>query len=210
MQRQRAWLSWAIPILMATGIPTLQPVVARAQEARSDLSGRWILNEEQSEDPREKMQARRAGGLPGSSGGPEWMPGPHGAERGGMTRSGGVGGRQDMEGIREAIVRVPKTPTELRLMVYNTQVRIESGQGESLVLPTNGNEVETTVSDRTVEIEAEWDDGKLKVERRNEGGVRVTETYSRAAGSQQMIVAVRVEGPRMETTFKRVYDLANE
>ncbi len=187
----QAALGWAIPWTVGAAIMLVTPAVASAQDARAELSGTWILNEEESDDPREMME-RRGGGRRG----------PMGGMRGRMG-----GGRQRAEDTREAMESAMQASTQLRLTVEDRQVTIEPLEGEPLVVPTTGEAIEKTVNGRTIEIAGRWEDGKLVVERRIEGGFRVTQTYSRDPGASQMLVTVLVEGPRT-VTFRRVYDAA--
>ena len=190
MNIRHAALGWAIPWTVGATIAATTPAVANAQDARDELSGTWILNKEESDDPREMMQGRRGGG---------------GGRMGGMA--GRRGGRQGEEGTRETMESAIQASTQLRLTVQDAQVTIQPLEGEPLVVPTTGEAIERTVNDRTIEIAGGWEDGNLVVERRIEGGFRVTQTFSRDPGTSQMLVTVHFEGPRT-VTFKRVYDVA--
>lgn len=144
-----------------------------------DLSGSWILNGEESEDPRSQMTGRGRG-------------------RGGR----GGGGAQRMRSLLDASVA-------FKIVQDDSTLTLTSVEGTSLVFYTDGRTVERVIEGvGKVETKARWKGEKLVVERRMGDATRVTSTYELASEGRQLRIKVKIDNDRMQRSmdFLRVYD----
>lgn len=173
-----------------------------------DLSGTWILNTEESDDP---GQLTDQVGSPGMSARGRMMPraGGMGGRRGGR---GGVGGvdpekmRQTIDMVREAIQRID-------LQQGDSTVTLTYDQRLPLVLHTDGRELEQELPSGTkMKVRAGWEGRYFVVERKIDAGGTITEQYFKSSVTDRLHVITRVEMDRMPRAmqFLRVYDATSK
>lgn len=165
--------------------------------ARPNLTGRWILDKERSEEPKPpgSRQGRRGPGRGGREGGPPPGGGPPG---GGFP--GGPPGPDD-GGLMEDFA-----PAETLLVTEEgSDLVIESGEGRVLRLRPDGREWKR--ENGTVETKAEWKGPDLvAVSRMAKGGGKLTATYSRPSEAREIVVTLKMEGAMgPPLTARRVY-----
>lgn len=197
--------------LAAATLPAEQP----GSEPHADLSGRWKLNREKSDDPRVKMQARRPhspGGSRGPMGGPMGG-GPRGGP--GMGPGGGRPGGPAGPGERPDAERLKERETaqaELTITQHEPELTIEDASGQRRFLYTDGRESRRDGENgESLEVKTRWKGERVVVETRGGRG-NVTESYLLAREGRELIVETRLEGqgPDGALTFKRVYDLVTD
>ena len=173
-----------------------------------DLSGRWVLNKGQSENPRDMTQGRDSGG--GGGGG-----GMRGGRRGGGFR-GGRGGGGSVSDEQRARMRQTRdlafsTPASLEITAGDSSVTL-SADGDQLALTTDGRKVRREPQadgEGAVDIKARWQGKDLIVERSVSGGGKISEDYMRSIDGKQLYVIVNFDGGRGRSmTFRRIYDPA--
>ena len=148
-----------------------------------DLSGSWILNGEESEDPRSQMTGRGGGGRGGRGG-------------------GGGGGQQRMQSLLDASVA-------FKIVQDDSTLTLTSVEGTSLVFYPDGRTVERVIEGAgKVETKTRWKGEKLVVERRIGDATTVTSTYELASEGRQLRIKVKIDNDRMQRSmeFLRVYD----
>ncbi len=173
--------------------------LALAQDTR--LTGKWVLNEDESEDPRTKFQ--QAVSAAGRSDG----------SRGGRGRGRGMRGGGKREQMQQTMQMLMEASLRLNIVQDDSTVTIVGAEGTRLVLYPDGRKIEYPIEGvGTVETKAGWKGDKLVVERKMEGGRKVTRTYELASEGQQMYVNVRFEGGQLQgpVDIRRVYDVAAE
>jgi hypothetical protein len=209
---------------------TLPAGVARSEEpARPNLTGRWQLNKELSEDARAKIAEARErsgraggggmGGRPGGGGmggggggmGGGWPGGMGGRPGGGMGggRPGGTGGGQRPEGAGPMRMRALLDPPQILLITGNdAELTLDGGDGVLVRLHIDGRRYKAEGG--SVETKAEWKGAKLLVETKpTEGGFKTTTTYSLDPAAGRLQIVTRIEGPMGDPiSVKRVYDPA--
>jgi len=167
----------------------------KAAPASADLSGRWVFNQELSDDAREKMrEARERGGGPGGGRPPTGSGG------------GGMGGDDDP---REATRAVFEPAEELTVTQDATEIGVEEKFGRTRRLHPDGKKYKT--DNGASEIRTAWKEGRLLVETKRARGGSVVETWERVPDGSRIIVNVKVQnpfGPAIE--LKRIYDRAQE
>jgi len=210
---------------LITALVLLGAVAAGAQHP--DISGRWALNQGQSDNPRDMMQGRdsaggggggggsaRHGGWGGGGGGGGMHGGHHGGYGGGQgSYGGGPGGMSEEQRARmhQTMELVLNAPASLAVVQSDSTVTLDA-DGDTLVLPSNGHKVrrEATVEgEGAVDIKGHWIGNDFVVERKVSGGGKVTEDYLREPQGKQLFVIVSFQDPRgRDLMFRRIYDPA--
>ncbi len=180
------------------------------------VSGIWVLNEAESDDPEEAMRSARpardgaapqGGRRPPSGGG---MPG---GGRGGMApgggmRSGGqVSGRGGDPEAAQALGRMATVvPRRLGLTLSDSAVVLTYPREEPWILPFGQGVKREAAADVEVEAKAEWKGGLLSVTRQVSGAGSVKETFHATPDRHRLTVAVEFTMGRMgKVEFRRVY-----
>ncbi len=193
---------------------------------RPCFSGTWQLNEEMSENPRDKMKesmGSRRGGMGGGMGGGRMGGGMGGGRGGGMGRGmgggkgggrGGMGGdrggdreemRARMQAIEEGIRRLEIDHEDAVLTI-----RYDSGAEQAIYTDGRSFEMENPMGE-VVEATAKWKKNeRVVVKMDTEHGGRITEIYELVPVAHQERLFVTVElpgnGPMPSIEFRRVYD----
>lgn len=151
-----------------------------------DLSGTWILNFEESEDPRAQMQRDR--------------PPPPGARPGAPPRVNPQGMRTPMRAILQGQLA-------FKLVQADSTVTFAAVEGTELVCYTDGRWEEQSVEGLgDVRVRARWKGKKLVLDRELEYDLKISQTYELASDGRQLYVKVKVSGGPRTIEFRRVYD----
>ncbi len=172
-----------------------------AASDQSGLSGSWVLNLDESDDPREQFgredrpEGGRRRGMRRRRGDSQGAEGAEGAEGEGPRRGGGggLGARRQFDITQD-----------------HGSVTFTRGNGLSRTLETDGQIITRELRGGEVEIRAFWSDGDLVIERtRSEGGA-FTQTYSLSDDGAQLFLTIRIENDRLDgpIEFRLVYDRA--
>lgn len=189
----------------------------QANATPPDLSGRWVLNRELSEDAREKMRdgrdgMARPGGGGGAGGSGMGRPGGGGGKSGGRSGrrpppGGDEGGRRGGDDRRAAMRAVFEAASELTITQTAREIAILETDGRLRALHPDGEKYEDSSG---AKVKARWDGERLLVTTSQERGPTVTETWRRAGEPAQIVVELRFQPPSgQEVTVKRVYDRAD-
>jgi hypothetical protein len=203
--------------VLIVALAVLAGAAARAQHPA--LSGHWVLNQAQSDNPRDMIRGGDSAG--GESGGGR-MRGGRGGRGGGYGggREGGGGGRgaggmsdEQRARLRQTMQLVFSPPASLVIVAADSSVTLIA-EGDTLVLPANGRKVHreaTQEGEGAVDIKSRWQGNDFVVERSVSGGGKVTEDYLHAPQGPQLFVIVSFTGGRggREVMFRRIYDVAN-
>ncbi len=156
------------------------------------ILGVWVVNRDQTDDPREIMRARREAEAQRRSGRRGGMGGPH------------VGGADfgPMRQIREEVMVAPErfTISERR----GDLVFAYEGGRTALITP-DGKKFNDKLED--VEIKAKWQGDHLVVERKYYFGATLVEEYFVSPETHQLFVQVEFDpGHGDPVKFRRVFD----
>jgi hypothetical protein len=195
---------------------------------KRDLTGSWKLNEDQSDDPSEKMkQAQQAGagnrGGGGNrgvwNGGGGGYPGGGGGYPGGGGGGGGYGGRRGMgtsesESDREKIQDAVNPANQLAFKQNDAEIDMSDDQGRRRVFYTDGRKIEKPKKDKDKdksddykELAAHWEGMKLQSEEKGPHG-KITRLFEVPAGGQQLRETVHFDDARGNpVTIHYVYDI---
>lgn len=181
-----------------------------SQRERPCFSGTWQLNEEMSENPRDKMKESmqyRRGGMGGG------MRGGRGGGMGGGKGGGRLGGRDG--GMGDMRERMQALEEEIRRLEIHHEdpvlaIRYDSGTEQSLFTDGRSFALEDRMGE-VVDATAKWKkDGRLIVRINTEEGGKIIETYELVPVAQQERLFVTVELPgnglMPSIEFRRVYD----
>jgi hypothetical protein len=234
MKRVFAGLAGLLVVSLASGVGA-----GGERSERPDLSGRWVLNKEKSDDPAKKMQEMQAGsrGFGGGMGGPGGFGG--GGGMGGGRMGGGRGGgmgRPSQGGERppEMMAEPPLDgsleeagtprredgPSERRRPRGPVPTRILEIRADGELIQLLGDRGERTIladgkshpkdGPFPMNIAARWKKSGLEVETKSERGGGRVERY--ALKNDQLAVEFEsaAMGPMPGYKFRLVYDRSKE
>ena len=210
------WKLYAAALLVTA---TSVPAAGSNPAERNDFTGTWQLNEELSENPRDKMREAMSsrggrGGGRGGFGGPGGGGGFGGGRGGFGGPGGGRGGPSDAGGNRreEMQQRMRALEESYQLLEINhrePEMLVRYGEERRETIYTDGRAFDRTVGrGEVVEAKAKWK-GKERIVVKAEGERgEVTETWEWVADAGQLWLTVKVSGsgrmPGFE--YRRVYD----
>jgi hypothetical protein len=208
----RPWLAAVLIMPMAVGI--FRPPAALAQDA-SSLSGRWILNRELSQFPREIgfsadwMSTSGSGGDSTSTGGGR---GPGGAPGGSNRTSFPVSRVSREDSMRNALLTNEVRDPAARLAITETaaEVTIVPDKGQARTFHPVGREEVLQLDGVGVTTTATRDAGRLIVRYKVDQGHELRYTYSRIATPPQLVVEVQFLERGKGDSVKRVYEPSTE
>ena len=180
----------ALALALALGAATLETA------PRPNLTGRWVLDKERSEEPRHPGAhgGQRAPGSGRPQGGP-----PPGTPAGESFR----GGRP---GADPGVLMDDFAPAATLLITEDgTDLLIESSEGRVLRLRPDGRSWKR--ENGAVETKAEWKGPDLVAESRMAaGGPKLTAVYSRPSEAREIVVSLKMDGSMgPPLTARRVY-----
>jgi hypothetical protein len=188
--RRRFLIAGSLVALTVLAIP--ESLVAQ----NTGFNGQWILNLDESEDGHVKFQAAireaRASGMGG--GGRRPPPGAGGGNRGSM---------------QETLRMLVNGAMRLNITVDDSTVTVVTAEGSRMMFYPDGRKIETSVEGAgTIETKAQWKGNKLVVERKTEGGMKITSNYELKSDGTKLHVKMKFEGGRLPVKVEvlRVYD----
>lgn len=202
----RSWLAAMLVMPIAAGL--LHPGTASAQDA-STLAGRWTLNRELSQFPREVgfnadwMAATGSGGDPTAGGGSQG-----GAPGGGNRTSFPVSRVSREDSMRNALLTDEVRNPSARLVITETatEVAIASDKESARTFHPTGKEEVLQLDGVTVITTATRDADRLVVRYKVNQGHELRYTYSRIASPPQLVVHVQFLDRGKGDSVKRVYE----
>jgi hypothetical protein len=166
------------------GAANVRAIAQEGESLRSDLSGRWRLNQELSENAQAKVDRMQSSQGHG--------PGRHGGILGRLFGDG------DMQAARDLILNAPASFT---LTQDGDRVVLTGGDGRVRTLTANGRKEKVNGRD----VRTTWDKQRL-VSEISVGDAKVTETYERSTNAPQLIVTTKMNMRGHDVSVRRVYD----
>ena len=142
-------------------------------------------------------------GRPGGGG----MGGYGGGGYGGRGGGGGMPNPEDMERMRGAMEAVLHAPARLIIVKGEQGLVVTDDEGVSTRLALDGSKETGAINGVPFETTTKWEEGKLRVEKKFKGGLKLIELYSVSSDPRMLTVSLKTEGGRGGgRTIKRVYD----
>jgi len=208
MNTTMRFLGLALPILML-GVLLASASLAAEQP---DFSGTWKLNQELSENPRDKVMEGVSKGGRGGQGGGTRGGGMEGGKGGGGMRGGGSGRSGEREGMQERSSEREQRIQQITIVHEEPSLRFRYGDGIENLFYTDGRMTEDLEAG-LLEARASWKKGeRLEIERDTAQGGTVTEKYELSDDGSQLFVKTKMEGNGQspKISFQRVYDRVPE
>lgn len=203
--------SLAAILLVATAIGIHRPAPLSAQGS-SDFAGRWTLNRELSQFPREigfdaGMRATGSSGSDSSASSGRGRSGGGGAERSAFTAR--RESEDDAKRVRQLTAEVRDPSPHLTVVETSTAVTITDDRGQSRTFHPNGKEDVVQLDGVPVGVTATREAGRLVVLYRVEEGRELRYSYSRAASPSQLVVDVQFMEHGGGDKVRRTYEPAS-
>jgi hypothetical protein len=201
--------------VLAMLLPGIALLRAEQGTASPDLTGTWVLNAQLSDhggqaapDGGNGGGRRRGGGMGGPGGGMGGMGGGMG-RRGGFGGGGGAPDQEDMERRRAAMDAAMRRPARLIIVKGESGLIVTDEDGITTRLPLDGKKDTGAAEGVPFETTTKWEDGKLRVERKFKGGLKVVEYYALSSEPPLLTISSKIEGGRGPgRTSTRVYEHA--
>ena len=202
-----------LAVALVVGIP--RPASVWAQQHSSDFAGRWTLNRELSQFPREIGFG--ADWLPTGGSGPEQPAARGGRGRRGSSGNGGGAGAfaaqresaDDAQRVRQLTAEVRSPSAHLTIVETPTAVTITDDRGQSRTFHFAGKEEVLQLDGVPVGVTAKREAGRLMVLYKVEERRELRYTYSRAATPPQLMVDVQFIEPGGGDRVRRIYEPAS-
>lgn len=186
------------------------PLLTAAEQPA--FTGKWQRNDEESDNPQEKMREAmeairqqgggRGGGMGGGTGGRGGgMAGGTGGRGGGMAGgTGDRGGSREGRGGREAgMANLMAAAAQIETVLENNEFQvIPSGEGRVRIFYLDGKKhKQETANGMKIETKSELKGSRILVEQKMEQGREIKSTYELGPDGSLMIVTTQLEGGRM-------------
>ena len=170
---------------------------------RQTILGAWVLNRDESDDPRNRMRdseeqggygRRRPGGGPGGSG------------------AGRVGYGGESESERRKMHEFLSPPTNMELSMTGAEVDLKDDHDRKRAFMTDGRKLQKSKDDNYMEIAAKWDSNRLVTDEKNPSGGRMSRTFELSPDGRQLYETLNLKLGRnnYETSIRFVYDIPVE
>jgi hypothetical protein len=182
---------------------------APAVKPRTSIMGAWKLNQDESDDPRKKMQdARGAGGGQGGGRGGVRMgiPGMGGGPYGG--RRGGGGNESDEDRQRMQEVMTASRSLTVAEAKRDVEVDVFDDQERKTAIFTDGRKLQKSKDNTNQEIAAHWDGNRLVTDEKTPSGQKMSRTYELSYDGTQLYETLRLTRGRSnsQVSIRYVYD----
>ena len=102
--------------------------------------------------------------------------------------------RDEMERWRAAMDAAMRAPARLIIVKGEPGLIVTDDQGVSTRLALNGGKETGAINGVAFESTTKWEDGKLRVEKKFKGGLKVVELYSISADPRLLTVSLKIDG----------------
>jgi hypothetical protein len=205
-------------------LPAAQPQPPSSPEARpqqqsapvkprASIMGAWKLNQDESDDPRKKMQSGN-GGNGGNGGGGRGgvrmgIPGMGGGPYGGRRGGGGNESDEDRERMQEVLT--PARALTVAEAKKDVEVDVFDDQEHKTALFTDGRKLQKSKDNNNQEIAAHWEGNRLVTDEKTPKGQKMSRTYELSYDGTQLYETLRLTRGRSnsQVSVRYVYDQAD-
>jgi len=162
---------------------------------RQAILGGWLLNKEDSDQPRDREQESR--GNRGGYGG-----------RGGGAGRGGYGGRGESEEDRERMREMMTPAREIQFSATGAEVDLTDNLDRKRAFMTDGRKLQKPKNSSYAEIAAHWDGLRLVTDEKDPRGNKMSRTFELSADGMQLYETLHMVRGRSNTpvVVRFVYD----
>lgn len=186
---------------------------------RKTLAGFWKLNNDESDDPRQKLEDARkttAGPNPGPGGGmggPRVGVGyPYPDPTGGPNGPYGGGGRSrgDTSADNQEIQELVRPAFTQEIMLRDVEVDSSDEHRNRLVFYTDGRKIQKSTDDSLVEVSARWNGPQLVTDEKGPKNRKLSRTLELSPDGKQLYETWHIQGRKSdsEIVIRYVYDAA--
>jgi hypothetical protein len=193
-------------------------------EARKTMAGYWKLNQDDSDDPQQKLEEARQtragsnggpGGGQGGGGGrvgvgfpPYPGGGPNGPYGGGGSGRGMSDGGETTEEMRE-IIRPDYSQT---IELKDTEVDSTDEHENRLIFCTDGRKIQKSKDDSLKQVSARWNGSQLITDEKGPQGRKMSRTLELSSDGKQLNETWHIDNGKSGSVIviRYVYDAANE
>jgi len=201
--------SLAAAFVAVIGVGLVRPAPARAQ-GTADLAGRWTLDRQLSQFPREVGFG--VDWLPaGGAGSGASADGERGRRGGGVQANPFLGlpeSEDEAERVKRLTAEVREPAAQLTIVDTAAAVTITDDRGQPRTFHPDGREELLQVDGVPVNVIAKRDAGRLEVVYEVERGRELRYVYSRVANPPRLVVDVQFLDHGKGSTIRRVYEPA--
>jgi hypothetical protein len=203
--------SLAAILVAAMVVGVLRPASIRAQD-KSDFAGRWTLNRELSQFPREigfgvDWVSAGGSGLDSTASGGRGRRGSGGGGAGAFTAR--RESEDDAKRVQQLTAEVRNPSARVTIVETPTAVTITDDRGQSRTFHPDGKEEVLQLDGVPVGVTAKREAGRLVVLYRAEQGRDLRYTYSRAASPPQLVIDVEFIERGRGDGVRRIYEPAS-
>lgn len=156
-----------------------------------DITGTWVINLEQSDQPGDQLARERPEGAPGG-------------------RPGAASGER-RERMATGLAVALQNSVAFRIEETDSTLTLTGAEGLERVFYPDGQDRQRRIEGLGyVRMKTRWKGDKLVVERELEVGVKVTEEFEMAEDGRQLFVTMKISGGARGVEFRRVYDAGDE
>jgi hypothetical protein len=184
--------------------PVATPIKAKvAVKPRQAILGAWVLNREDSDEPRDREEQSRGnrggygGGRPGGG-----YPGGGGGGR------GGYGGRGESEEDRARMRELMTPAREIQLAATGAEVDLTDNLDRKRAFMTDGRKLQKPKDSSYAEIAAHWEGSRLVTDEKDARGNKMSRTFELSADGLQLNETLHMVRGRSNTpvVMRFVYD----
>jgi len=118
---------------------------------------------------------------------------------------------KELERTRQTLALARKAPATIEIDAKGKSVKLTDRRGFETTLPIDGRRsCESAYDGSDICTRASWSNKTLVIERRVDGGGRVTERYTLGLGGIRLLSFVQVDGLLQPLEFTRQFELAGE
>ncbi len=182
----------------------------KAGATAPNLSGRWKLNKELSDDESARLATVAPEGQKPANAATADQTEPEGGGGRGGSRRGQSGGPQSSKSAPpdsdpRGAVRPAESSGDMTVTQTDVAITVEEAPGQARNYYPNGKTYKA--DDGASDVKSAWKDGVLVFEKKNVRGWKMSESWQLAPDGARLRLAVRYEGAgRPTVVIKRVYD----
>jgi hypothetical protein len=168
------------------GAPAAKPRELPPPPPRQSIMGEWVLNRDESDDPRKRMRDSQDSG-------------------------GGYGGGEGDE-ERQKMRELLRPPATMTFSMTGAEVDLMDDRDRKRAFMTDGRKLQKSKDDKYQEIAAKWDGNRLVTDEKGPRGGKMSRTFELSQDGRQLYETLNLKMGRnnTETSLRFVYDMPTQ